>query len=92
MAVKYNNNTLNLIAGCLYVNSFGLHVSVNFMTIIRSVRAKIYDMQQSLLHALVYEELHALYVKTYTRCIRRLTRTVYEDLCALYRETYTRCM
>ena len=47
MAVKYNNNTLNLIAGCLYVNSFGLHVSVNFMTIIRSIRAKIYNVQQT---------------------------------------------
>jgi hypothetical protein len=47
MTVKHNNNILNLITGCLYVSSFGLHVSVNFMTIIRSIRAKIYDTQQS---------------------------------------------
>ena len=32
----------------LYVSSFGLHVLVNYMTIIRSIRAKIEDMQQSI--------------------------------------------
>jgi len=47
MTVEPNNNILNLITGCLYVSKFGLHVSVNFMTIIRSIRAKIYDMKQS---------------------------------------------
>jgi len=47
MTVKHNNNILNLITGCLYVSSFGLHVSVNFMTIIRSIRSKIHDMKQS---------------------------------------------
>jgi hypothetical protein len=31
-------------------------------------------------------------MKTYTHCIRRLTRTVYEDLHALYIKTYTRCI
>jgi len=30
MTVKHNNNILNLVTGCLYVSSFGLHVSVNF--------------------------------------------------------------
>jgi len=50
MTVKHNNNVLNLITGCPYVSSFGLHVSVNFMTVIRSIRAKIYDMQQSFLY------------------------------------------
>jgi hypothetical protein len=45
MIVKHNNNILKLITRCLYVSSFGLHVSVNFMTIIRSRRAKTYDMQ-----------------------------------------------
>ena len=45
MTVKHNNNILNLTTGCLYVSSFGLHVSVNFMTIIRSIRVKIYDIQ-----------------------------------------------
>ena len=39
MTVKHNN-LLNLITGCLYVNFFGLHVSVILMNIIRSVRAK----------------------------------------------------
>jgi len=32
--------------GCLYVNFDGLHVSVIHMTIIRSVRAKEFAMQQ----------------------------------------------
>jgi hypothetical protein len=48
MTVKHNNNLLNLIKRCLYVSSFGLHVSVNYMAIIRSIRDKIYDMLQSL--------------------------------------------
>ena len=39
MTVKHNNS-LNLITGCLHISFFGLHVSVIFMTIIRSVRAK----------------------------------------------------
>ena len=43
MTYKHNNNILNPITGCLYVSSFGLHVSVNFMTI-RSIRVKICDM------------------------------------------------
>ena len=47
MTVKHNNNILNLNTECFYVSSFGLHVSVNCMTIIRSIKAKIYDMQQS---------------------------------------------
>ena len=50
MTVKHNN-LLNLIIGCLYVSFFGLHVSVIFMTIIRSLTAKEIAMQQrSLLH------------------------------------------
>jgi hypothetical protein len=47
MTIKHNSNILNLITRCLYVSSFGRHVSVNFMTIIRSIGAKIYDMQQT---------------------------------------------
>jgi len=47
MTVKHNNNILNMITGCLYVSSFRLNISVNFMTIIRSIRAIVYDMQQS---------------------------------------------
>jgi hypothetical protein len=42
MAVKHNNILLNLITGCIYVSYFGLHVSVNYMTIIRFIRANIY--------------------------------------------------
>jgi hypothetical protein len=45
MTVKHNN-WLNLITRSLYVSFFGLHVSVIFMTIIRSVRAKEITMQQ----------------------------------------------
>ena len=42
-ASKYG---INMITGCNYVSLFGLYVSANYMTIIRSIRAKIYDMQQ----------------------------------------------
>jgi hypothetical protein len=54
ITVKHNNNILNLITRCLYVSSFGLHVSVNFITIIRYIRAKIYDMQQSFLYIIYF--------------------------------------
>ena len=37
-----NQTQLNLITGCLYVSSFGPHVSVNFMTIVRFIRVNIY--------------------------------------------------
>jgi hypothetical protein len=49
MTVKHNN-LLTLIIGCLYVSSFGLHVSVILMTIITFVRAKEIAMQRRLLH------------------------------------------
>jgi len=44
MIVKHYNNLLNLITGCLYISSLELHVSVNFKTIIRYIRAIIYDV------------------------------------------------
>jgi len=44
MTVK-QNNSLNLITGCLYVSFFGLHVLVILMTIIRSLWAKEIAMQ-----------------------------------------------
>ena len=39
MAVKHNNVLLNLITGCLY---WLTTCSVNYMTIIRSIRANVY--------------------------------------------------